>query len=232
MLQLAENTTVGFVKHILLHGTRLLRNWIAHLAMNQTNFIIRCVAACITLLCHAICRNRGNVLMTTLATHLSLGKQVPGYASHEVMNQPGSLEACDLFSDDKPLCDAVHVFGADWADDHLKQTGVLVGSAKVQHLARQANRHLPELRTHDRFGHRIDVVEFHPVYHELMGLIFGCQAHSFAWTHDRPGAHVARAALSYLWNQGENGICCPMGMTFASIPALQARRRCLQNGVP
>jgi len=158
--------------------------------------------------------------MTALATHPSLDEQVTGYATHEVMNQPGSLEDCDLYSGDKPLCDAVHVFGADWAVDRLKQTGILVGSAKVQHLARQANRHLPELRTHDRFGHRVDVVEFHPAYHELMGLIFGCEAHSFAWTHDRPGAHVARAALSYLWNQGENGICCPMGMTFASIPAL------------
>ncbi len=80
---------------------------------------------------------------------------------------------------------------------------------------------MPELRTHDRFGHRVDVVEFHPAYHELMGLIYGCGTHSFAWTHDRPGAHVARGVLSYLWNQGENGVCCSMGMTFASIPALR-----------
>ena len=61
-----------------------------------------------------------------------------------------------------------------------------------------------------------------PAYHELMRLIYETQAHSFAWTHrDERGAHVARAALSYMWNQGENGICCPMGMAFASIPALQ-----------
>ena len=159
--------------------------------------------------------------MTSPATHSSPDEQATGFATHEVMNQPSALEACDLYSGDKPLRDAVGVFGADWAADHLKQTGVLVGSAKVQHLARQANRHLPELRTHDRFGHRVDVVEFHPAYHELMGLIFGSEAHSLAWTHDRPGAHVARAALSYLWNQGENGICCPMGMTFAAIPALR-----------
>ena len=161
--------------------------------------------------------------MTALATHSDLDEQATGFATHEVMNQPSALEDYDLYSDDKPLRDAVHVFGADWAADHLKQTGVLVGSAKVQHLARQANRHLPELRTHDRFGNRVDIVDFHPAYHELMGLIFGCETHSFAWTHERPGAHVARAALSYLWNQGENGICCPMGMTFASIPALAAR---------
>jgi putative acyl-CoA dehydrogenase len=144
-----------------------------------------------------------------------------GFATHEVLNQPGALEDYNACSDDKPLVEAVRVFGADWAADHLKRAGTLVGSEKVQYLARQANRHLPELRTHDRFGHRVDVVEFHPAYHELMSLMYGCETHSFAWTHERPGAHVARAVLSYLWNQGENGICCPMGMTFASIPALR-----------
>lgn len=142
-------------------------------------------------------------------------------AVHEVMNQPGAFENHDLYSGDKPLVEAMRVFGADWAADQLKRAGVLVGSERVQHLARQANRHLPELQTHDRFGQRVDLVEFHPAYHELMSLIFGCEAHSFAWTHERPGAHVARAALSYLWNQGENGVCCPMGMTFAAIAALQ-----------
>ena len=144
-----------------------------------------------------------------------------GFATHEVLNQPSALEDYNAYSDDKPLVEAVRVFGADWAADHLKRAGTLVGSEKVQYLARQANRHLPELRTHDRFGHRVDVVEFHPAYHELMSLMYGCETHSFAWTHERPGAHVARAVLSYLWNQGENGICCPMGMTFASIPALR-----------
>ena len=63
-----------------------------------------------------------------------------------------------------------------------------------------------------------------------MGLIFGRETHSFAWTHQRAGAHVARAALSYLWNQGENGICCPMGMTFASIPALRHDPALLTSG--
>jgi putative acyl-CoA dehydrogenase len=159
--------------------------------------------------------------MTALAMQPEFDEQATGYATHEVMNQAGSLEDCDLYSADKPLRDAVRVFGADWAENRLKKTGALVGSAKVQQLARQANRHLPELRTHDRFGNRIDIIEFHPAYHELMGLMLGCETHSFAWTHSRSGAHVARAALSYLWNQGENGVCCPMGMTFASIPALK-----------
>lgn len=144
-----------------------------------------------------------------------------GFATHEVMNQPGALEDYNAFADDKPLVAAARAFGTEWATDHLKRAGALVGSEKVQSLARQANRHLPELRTHNRFGHRVDIIEFHPAYHDLMTLIYGSEAHSFAWTHERSGAHVARATLSYLWNQGENGICCPMGMTFASIPALR-----------
>jgi putative acyl-CoA dehydrogenase len=144
-----------------------------------------------------------------------------GYATHDVLNQPGALADYNAFAEDTALYEAVEAFGAAWAMDHLTEAGSLVGSAQVQHLARQANRHLPELRTHDRFGHRIDFVEFHPAYHELMALIFEAETHSFAWTHDRAGAHVARGVLSYLWNQAENGICCPMGMTFASIPALR-----------
>jgi putative acyl-CoA dehydrogenase len=144
-----------------------------------------------------------------------------GFSTHEVLNQAGALENYDAYSDDKPLVEAIRVFEADWALDELERAGILVGSSKVQGLARQANRHIPELRTHDRFGHRVDVVEFHPAYHELMSLIYECETHSFAWTHARIGAHVARAALSYLWNQGENGVCCPMGMSFASIAALR-----------
>jgi putative acyl-CoA dehydrogenase len=146
----------------------------------------------------------------------------PGYATHEVLNQAGALADYDAYAGDQALVEAMQVFGAAWADEPLRRAGAHVGSEKVQDLARQANRHVPELRTHDRFGNRVDLVEFHPAYHALMGLIFGTETHSFAWAHQgRAGAHVARAALSYMWNQGENGICCPMGMTFAAIPALR-----------
>jgi putative acyl-CoA dehydrogenase len=159
--------------------------------------------------------------MSQLTSAHEFHAQAPGYATHEVFNQTGSLSGYNAFSDDKALVEAARVFGADWAGDHLDRAGTIVGSEEVQDLARLANRHLPELKTHDRFGNRVDLVEFHPSYHELMGLIFGTQTHSFAWTERRSGSHVARVVLSYLWNQGENGICCPMGMTFASIPALR-----------
>jgi putative acyl-CoA dehydrogenase len=99
--------------------------------------------------------------------------------------------------------------------------GEFVGSERMQVLAAQANRHAPELRTHDRIGNRVDAVEYHPAYHELMALAFGAGLHSLAWTEGRPGAWVARAALNYLWNQGENGIACPVTMSFASVRVLR-----------
>jgi putative acyl-CoA dehydrogenase len=165
-------------------------------------------------------------LSTAIATPSSAALSTPderglGFATHEVMNQSGPLEDYNAYAADRPLKEAARCFGADWAADHLDRTGALVGSERVKHLARQANRHLPELRSHDRFGNRIDQIEFHPAYHELMSLIYGCEAHSFARTHRRPGAHVARAVLSYLWNQGENGVCCPMAMSFAVVATLQ-----------
>jgi putative acyl-CoA dehydrogenase len=150
-----------------------------------------------------------------------------------VLNQAGALVNYNAFAGDIALGESTRTFDADWADGLLRRTGTIVGSENVQYLARQANRHLPELKTHDRFGNRVDLVEFHPAYLELMGLIFGSEAHSFAWTNQgRRGAHVARAALSYLWNQGENGICCPMGMTFASIPALRRDSALLDEWSP
>src|SRR4029078_532583 len=80
-----------------------------------------------------------------------------GYATHEVLNQPGSLADYDAYSDDKPLVEAVTAFDGGWTEQRLRRAGIEVGSAKVQQLARLANRNLPELRTHDRFGNRIDV---------------------------------------------------------------------------
>jgi len=91
----------------------------------------------------------------------------------------------------------------------------------MQLLAAQANRFVPELRTHDRFGNRVDAVEYHPAYHELMALAFGAGLHSLSWTERRPRAWVARAALNHLWNQIENGVACPVTMTFASVRVLR-----------
>jgi putative acyl-CoA dehydrogenase len=144
-----------------------------------------------------------------------------GYATHEVLNQPPPLADYDAFGSDPVVQKIVGTFEADWSRERLQEAGRSVGSAHVQELARQANRHIPELRTHDRFGNRADRIDFHPAWHELMALAIGQETHSLAWTEVRPGAQVARAALSYLWNQGENGICCPIGMTYSAIPVLR-----------
>jgi putative acyl-CoA dehydrogenase len=143
-----------------------------------------------------------------------------GYATHEVLNQPGELTGYNVFGTDQALRDAIGVFGAGWAEQKLVAVGARAGSAHVQNLARAANRFVPELRTHDRFGNRIDMVEFHPAWHELMGMLRADQVHALGWTETRPGAHIARAALAYLWTQAEAGIGCPAVMTFASIAAL------------
>jgi putative acyl-CoA dehydrogenase len=143
------------------------------------------------------------------------------YATHEVLNQPPALADYDAYSADPVVRRVVKTLGADWAEERLHEAGRTVGSAHIQELAQQANRNPPELRTHDRFGNRVDRIDFHPAWHELMALAIGQETHALAWTDPRPGAQVARAGLSYLWNQGENGICCPIGMTYSAIPILR-----------
>ncbi len=144
------------------------------------------------------------------------------YATHEVRNQARELAGYNAFTGDLALQEAVASNGGFWAADALTACGALVGSAHTQLLARQADRNTPELRSHNRFGNRIDEMEFHPAWHELMRGLRGSGYHSLSWTAQRQGAHVARAAISYLWNQAESGVCCPGAMTFASLAALQA----------
>lgn len=136
-------------------------------------------------------------------------------------NQPPPLVGYNAWSEDPILLESVSREGGGWIAQRAHRIGELVGSERVQTLAAQANRYAPELRTHDRFGNRIDAVEYHPAYHELMALAFGAGLHSLAWTEEIRGAWVARAALNYLWNQAENGIACPVTMTFAAVRVLR-----------
>lgn len=144
-----------------------------------------------------------------------------GYATHEVHNQASVLADYNAFAGDIALAEAVARFGGRWAEADLTECGAVTGSAEVQTLARLADRNKPELRSHDRFGNRIDEIEFHPAWHALMGKLRGSGYHSLAWMTEMRGAQVARAAVSYMWNQAENGVCCPGAMTFASIGALK-----------
>jgi len=142
-------------------------------------------------------------------------------ATHEVTNQSPPLVGYDAWSGDRVLLAAAKRAHAEWIEKDAAAMGRLVGSERMQTLADQANRYGPTLKSHDRVGHRIDAVEFHPAYHELMGLAFGAGLHSLAWTAKRDGAFAARAALNYLWNQGEQGISCPVTMTFAGVQVLR-----------
>ena len=141
--------------------------------------------------------------------------------AREATNQPPALVGYNAWSRDRILTEAVEREGGGWIAERANRMGELVGSERIQALAAQANRYAPELRTHDRFGSRIDAVEYHPAYHELMALAFGAGLHSLAWTEKRQGAWVARAALNYLWNQVENGTACPVTMTFAAVHVLK-----------
>ena len=140
-------------------------------------------------------------------------------ATRRAPNQAETATGWNAFSDDRLLVSIADRL-APWVKDKAAKLGAHAGDEATQELARLANKHTPELRTHDRFGNRIDWVELHPAWHELMALAFGHEVHSLAWTADKRGAHVARAILSYVWNQIENGVGCPTGMTYAAYPGL------------
>ena len=154
------------------------------------------------------------------------------FDTHEVVNQPPPLTDFNVFESDRCLSSSSDREGAKWARGRLSKLGAVAGSAETSKLARQANENAPVLRSHDRFGHRIDEVEYHPAWHELMALGMKAGVHSLAWTQDRKGAHVARAALAFIMNQAENGVCCPLAMTFAAAPALRRQPEIAQEWMP
>jgi putative acyl-CoA dehydrogenase len=136
------------------------------------------------------------------------------------MNQPPPFAGYDAFSQDPWLVAAVRRAHVEGLDAAYSEIGRFVGSAEAHHHAALANRYTPELHTHDRYGNRIDAVEFHPSYHLLMRRAFGAGMHSLAWKREQ-APFSARAALFYLWNQLEQGTSCPTTMTFASIPMFE-----------
>ncbi len=142
--------------------------------------------------------------------------------THEVSNQPPPLVGWNLFDADPVLPEALAREGAGWAEEQVRTVGRLAGSEEVAVQATQANANPPVLRSHDRYGHRIDEVEFHPAWHQLLGSAVEHGVHAGSWRWTRPGAHVARAALFYVWQQAEAGHGCPVSMTHAAVPALRA----------
>jgi putative acyl-CoA dehydrogenase len=135
-------------------------------------------------------------------------------------NQPPPLAGYDLFSENRPLVDALRREGAGWAEQQCAAFGVLCGGEPLE-LGRLANEHSPQLRTHDRYGERIDEVEFHPAWHELLALGVRHGLHASPWRDPGPGRHVARAALFVTLAYAEAGVGCPLSMTHAAVPALR-----------
>ncbi|MGQ0709719.1 MAG: acyl-CoA dehydrogenase family protein [Rhodoferax sp.] len=141
--------------------------------------------------------------------------------THSVENVGTELCDYNMYAQDQALVEGVRREGAAWAHEALGAFGALTGSADYLEQGHLANQHTPELETHDRFGRRIDLVKFHPAYHQFMRTAIEHGLHSSPWSHPRTGAHVARAAHSYLQSQVEAGHGCPVTMTFAAVPTLR-----------
>ncbi len=146
-----------------------------------------------------------------------------GAVTHTVFNQATALEDVNLYEIDRPLREAVRREGAEWAEDRIRELGAICGSAELMQAGRDANEFTPQLKTHDRFGHRIDEVEFHPAWHLLMDTGIRHGLHSLPWTEPGPGANVARAALFSQLTQTEAGCGCPISMTASVVPSLRSQ---------
>jgi putative acyl-CoA dehydrogenase len=153
------------------------------------------------------------------------------FRTHEVTNQPPDLGAYDLFGSDAPLAEAVRR-EAPWACEDLAAYGERLGRPETRTLGELANRDTPRLHTHDRHGRRIDWIEFHPAYHELMRLQVAQGIHASPWSEPRPGAHVHRAAGLYMSGQVEAGTSCPISMTYAAAPVIAAADEPVRGWLP
>lgn len=177
--------------------------------------------------------------MATASTP-AIGEGV-AYKTHTVANQPPPLAGIDLFTSNIPLVEATCREGAEWALQRAAALGQLVGGEPIE-WGRLANENRPVLRTHDRYGNRIDEVEFHPAWHELMALGVEHELHALPWrlsagadSEDSGRAasgHTARAALYMTAMQAEAGFACPITMTFAVVPALRAQPELLAEWEP
>jgi putative acyl-CoA dehydrogenase len=141
--------------------------------------------------------------------------------ARDVLNQPPALEPVNLFEVDVALAEALEREGGGWGRDLAREAGALAGSAEAREHSRRAERNLPVLRAYDRYGNRIDEVELDPSWHWLLRGAVERGIHSLPWREARPGAHVFRAVLFMLWGNANDGVMCPVSMTYAAVPALR-----------
>ncbi len=152
-------------------------------------------------------------------------------ATHAVTNQPPALVGHDVFGDDRALVEAVERYDGAGHLEGLSALGRRAGGEQAQRWGVEANSHPPVLRTHDRFGHRVDEVDFHPSWDALMTVAVEEGLHGAAWTAVRAG-HLRRAAGFVVWSQVEAGHGCPVSMTYAAVPALRADPDLAASWVP
>jgi putative acyl-CoA dehydrogenase len=145
------------------------------------------------------------------------------HRTHEVANQSPPLVDYDVYSADVVLGEAIRTNEATWAESSLRDIGRAAGSVEAIAWGFEANANVPKLKLFDRYGCRVDEVEYHPSYHRLMEKAAGFGLHASAWSSPKPGAHVARAAGFFLWTQVEGGHGCPISMTHAAVPALRSQ---------
>ncbi len=150
--------------------------------------------------------------MTTTAAH---------DPAREVLNQAPPLEPVNLFDTDLALKEALEREGGEWGIDRVREAGEVAGSVESREHSRRAEHNLPVLRTHDRYGERIDEVELDPSWHTLLRGAIEREIHGLPWRSGQPGAHVVRAALFSLWGNANDGVMCPVSMTYAAVPALR-----------
>lgn len=152
--------------------------------------------------------------------------------THDVLNMPPYLGDQDLWADDTALQFWVGKMGGASAMPHLSAAGHRAGREDVFTKADQANRFPPEAKPFDRYGMRVNQVEFHPAYHDLMAQAVGDMHHNYAWHHEGNNGHLGQAALTYMFTQPEGGVLCPMSMTYSAIPILRADPDLAQEWLP
>ncbi len=153
-------------------------------------------------------------------------------STHEVFNQSPTRVGVNEYEANVALTEAVKRYGIEWANDHLSDVGALVGQAEFQRDADLAHTYWPLFTSHDRWGHRVDAIDFHSSYHRIMRLAIEHGAHTSCWADPRPGAHVARAVTYMLFSQVEPGHTCPVGMTHSIVPSLRLEPELAKSWLP
>ena len=163
---------------------------------------------------------------------MSTAKTIGKFDFGVSLNQPPVLENYNLFSSDAALQTAAKANGGSWNNENAATFGEILGKAETLELGSHANKYPPILKTHDRFGNRLDAVEFHSSYHELMRLALENETHSLTWTSEKPGKYVARSVLAFLKQQVDEGTSCPVTMTFAVVPSLRIEPEIADEWLP